>query len=922
MPRKKTTSRRSTTKKAVPPKRKPAKKVTKKVTKKATKKVTKKATPKKKAVPKKKPTTKRTTKKKNVSKRKTSPKAKKTTKTSKATRVIESSEEISIGLLQHEVDEILDTQSTNKTDRQLEQTIIKELSKILPTKEVIRPVDKKNPTTLTVTNTDKRNQHSPFVLDLSNLIEKKRKHESQKRKVHEIFNQAKELHHRFKKAKVRLPEITVTPEPIAFEMTAPTKKIILAEHEEPIPLEQAARKLKKQEASHDQFTQAPWYYQFNLPIKWHRRVIVYVMMCLLVVLPVKVFGHYQEIQKSQTQIINYATSAYADLKVASQELSSEDAEGAEARFAAANQSFVAASQELDGLNVAIKAIAKLIPTDGPNLSDAEYLLDAGEQVATLGQSITSVMDTFKQHEGPLTEKITVLQDELNKTVPNVDQLNNDLHKVRPEAIPGERLEQFNQAKSYISLLNQDLKELNSFTKSLNQILGVDYKRRYLFVFQNNNELRPTGGFLGSFALVDIDRGAITNMEIPGGGTYDMQGSLLKKRVAPYQLHLVNPLWEMQDANWFPDFPTSAQKIKWFYENAGGPSVDGVIAINASLLPQILEVTGPVYLASHNKTFTADNLVEELQRTIEIEYNNKEENTPKKVLSELAPLLLEKIFASDTEQILKLATTLKQGLNQREIQMYFTNESVQSKIQAYGWTGEMMDTAKDYLSVINTNIGGGKTDAYIKQNIDVVTDIYATGEIVNTVTITRQHTGSINDPFGKTSNVDYLRLYTPEGSQLLASQGFADIPPEAFEQPAEYWETDEQLNSIQGPVWVDPDTGTYINNEFDKTVFGNWVQTDPGETTTVMVKYQLPIKFNIEKLKEDSGLFNKKDKSTFHSLYLQKQSGEKNTNYNVTINLPEEFTTSWSFPPELSMDTKSISFSEELTEDQLIAVVIE
>jgi len=465
-----------------------------------------------------------------------------------------------------------------------------------------------------------------------------------------------------------------------------------------------------------------------------------------------------------------------------------------------------------------------------------------------------------------------------------------------------------------------LKELGSFTKTLKQILGSEYKRRYLFVFQNNNEIRPTGGFLGSFALVDIDRGQIKNIEIPEGGTYDMQGSQLASVVSPYQLHIVNPRWEMQDANWFPDFSASAKKIKWFYEQAGGPTVDGVIAVNASLIPEILKITGSIDLPALGQTFSAANFVDELQKAIDNE-KMVGDKKPKKILGEIAPKLLEKIFALRGEGTLRLAEALKIGLRQKEVQFYFNDPAFQEKFSTYGWTGQMLDTSRDYLAVINANIGGGKTDAFIEQKINLVSDIYANGEIINTLSITRKHTGKINDPFGKVSNLDFVRAYVPEGSQLISAQNFDEVPAEAFEKPADTWKNDADLAAVQGDVYVEPDTGTYMNREFNKTVFGNWIQVDPGEEKTVIFKYRLPFKLL---LTDNTKLrfFSAGEPRAFHSLLIQRQSGEQNSAFTAEINLPSGKTPSWIYPGSLKADAHQIAFTPADKQDELMAFIIE
>ncbi|MBT5503702.1 DUF4012 domain-containing protein [Candidatus Falkowbacteria bacterium] len=853
------------------------------------------------------------------------PKAKPVKKASaKRVKKVSQKETLTLGLLQHEIDEILDNQNLKNAEKTIEQNLVKALAKLLPEKEAIS-ANKKDPSQITVNSTTTKQVHSPFVLDLSAMIEKKREKEAKKRTVLSRFHSVTKKHREKPTQTLKVTTKTKKQTVVITEKLESKEKVVIAQHEDPIQVTAPSHKNKKHKSKswQKQFTIKPWHYNFNLPLFWYRPLAAYIAICIIIILPIKVFGQYNEIRKSQEQIVNYATTAYEDLKVASTQLANDNPQMAQTSFSTANQNFVEAGEKLNSMSTSLKTILNLIPINSPNLADAEHLLDAGEQVSGLGQSITNLFTNFKsQTGGYLTDHISTLQTELSSISPKLDRLNYDLQQIRPEAVPDDKKEIYGTIQEYLGLLNSDIQEFHTFTGTLNSILGQKHKKRYLFVFQNNNELRPTGGFMGSMALVDVDRGQITNIEIPGGGTYDVQGQLHKKLISPYQLHVVNPLWQLQDSNWFADFPTSAEKIMWFYEHSGGPTVDGVVAINVSFLPELMKVSGPIYLPEYNKTFNNDNIVLELQKAIEIDYDNVQENQPKKILSYLAPELINSLFDLQGEQLISLAKTIKTNLEQKEIQLYFKETQVQDKFSEYGWTGELLDSSKDYLAVINTNIGGGKTDAYIDQTLNLTTDVYNNGEIINTLEITRTHNGDLNNFFGKTSNLNYVRIYVPFGSQLISAQNFEEVPPEAFEEPEEHWQTDEHLQNIQGEVWVDPNTGTFINNEFNKTVFGNWEQVDPGETKTFIFKYRLPITLNLTTTEDRFSLFDSKSQSGFHSLFWQKQAGQQNTTYNLKFNLPYAINSGWTYPPELKNDKNSFVIESQSRADEMFAFILD
>ncbi|KKR04565.1 MAG: hypothetical protein UT32_C0028G0002 [Parcubacteria group bacterium GW2011_GWC2_39_14] len=822
------------------------------------------------------------------------------------------SSHLTFGLLQHEIDELLTQHHSLLSDagqanKQIEASITKELSALLPKQEKVEiKKDFRRPThtDIVIKDVSEHRAHSPYVLDLSDLIDKKHLADKKKHLVSEF------LFHRDSKQ----------PLPLEPQKTQPNLTPIVSDHEEIIIL--AQEKPQTEEDLAEQFTQAPWYYNFGLPINWHRKIVIYIALCVLVVLPIKVFGYYSELKQTKDDVMNYAQSAYEDLKLASKAISSNELDTAEQNLNSAQANFDQAEQKVAGIDSEIQTILKVIPTNSANLADAEYLLRIGKLVSTVGKDLIGITSGLKENDGQkLTAKISTIQSKAEVLLPQLQEINSNLNKIRLEAIPEDKQETFKQIKSYFNLALSDLEELSSLATTLNEVLGADHFQRYLVVFQNNNEIRPTGGFMGSFALLDIDRGAIKNMEIPGGGIYALQGQLLENKISPYPLQLIQSRWEMQDANWFPDFATSAEKVRWFYKKSGGPTTDGVIAINASLVPKLLEIVGPIAAPKYGKLLTAENFITETQNTVEFEYD-KTENKPKQILADIAPTLLEKMFDLKGEDLVKLINVFKDGLSEKDIQLYFHNEAVEKKFASYNWTGAIKDTSRDYLSIVNANIRGYKTDAVIEQNYELNSVINDNGEIVNTLKIIRKHNGNANDPLTGKSNVDFVRIYTPEGSQLLTASGFSDIPETSFEPVQDSWTKDEDLLKIQGSVWIEPNSKTQINNEFGKTVFGNWIQTDPGETSEVTVTYKLPFRF---KFNESSGLlniFSKKTNSTYHSLYLQKQSGTQNTSYQVAIHLPNNKKVSWTYPENLDVDTDTLNYKTNLAKDNLIAFVVE
>ncbi len=740
-------------------------------------------------------------------------------------------------------------------------------------------------------------KYSPFVLDLTELKAKKEMEIKRKQKLRKFWQS---------KNSIQKP---IGNKKHTFTISAWREKTEKKHHSA------GEKQAKNIPEKNEQFTHKPWFYDFNLPFNWHKSLAVYLLICLSVVLPIKTFGYVNELRQTKAKIEAYAYAAYEDLKIAGNSLTQNNTEMAETNFQNAGLRFHEAGRKIEELNGGVKTLVNILPHNKANLEDADHLLKAGQEIAIIGKNLTQIIELLANDHEYLTDAISAVENKIGLVATHLNNAGAELKQVRAKSLPEKYQSLFYTVVKQTEIIGNDLQDLHQLTKVMNYILGQEQKKRYLFVFQNSNELRATGGFMGSFALVDIDQGQITDMEIPGGGTSDLQGSLIAKRIAPEPLHLVNPLWEMQDANWWPDFPASAKKIKWFYEKSGGPTVDGVIAINSDLLPAIMNITGPIEMTAYGKTLTTENVISEIQKSVEFEYD-KQENKPKQILTDLAPILLDKIFNSQGEDLIKIMKLLRDGLNTKEIQMYFRNEKAQNTISDFNWSGEIKNTSKDYLMVVNTNIRGEKTDAYMKQDINLVSHIQNNGEIINTLTITRTHQGG-NDIFSQTSNIDYLRIYTPIGSQLISASGFSEIPAEAFEFPDKNWQTDETLEKTEKNIYIDPPTDTRISHQFNKTVFANWLQVDPGESKTVVIKYKLPFHLNLSR---EDGIFGKKDDHNFHSLFMQKQSGQIPSSYQVHYILPENMFGGIVYPSPAG-ETDNINFSTALNRDQLLGIII-
>ena len=584
--------------------------------------------------------------------------------------------------------------------------------------------------------------------------------------------------------------------------------------------------------------------------------LAFALVAVLAVIPATTIALWQKAGTAADAITSLTSEATEDFQRAATATSDLNFTDAADSFAQAKTSFETAQDQLAQVNTALVPVVRALPSQHNPYVSAENLLIAGEQLAAAGEDMAVAFTLVEQ----LAAQADVLQPSdifvaahtaFRPVLPRLQRASLALAAVDTSTLPEEYVDAVTTAQTTVPVVAASLEELQQLSESLVTLLGHNQPKRYLVIFQNNRELRATGGFIGSFALVDINNGRVSSLEIPGGGPYDLMGTLTEHVISPQPLHLVNSKWQLQDANWWPDFPTSAQKIQWFYEHSGGASVDGVITLTPDVIEQMLVITGPIAMPEYDTTVTANNFYTITQTQAERKYDDT--RASKKFIADMTPRLLDKLFSVDAATLLPVMQIVYDGLQQKDILVYMNDPFVQHEFSEHGWTGEIKQTSGDYLQVVDTNIGGGKTDAAIQETIDHQAEIAADGSVVDTVTITRLHTGASDDPFAHVKNVDYLRVYVPAGSELISAEGFTQPEASLFLPVEGNYDQDVDLTEISGEIVVDGRTQTRMSQEFGKTVFGNWIQTEPGASTTVVLRYRLP--FRVERTTWTPGAYS-------------------------------------------------------------------
>ncbi len=658
--------------------------------------------------------------------------------------------------------------------------------------------------------------------------------------------------------------------------------------------------------------------EYIYKINWYRSALSFIVILILLIIPFKALDYLRLIDLSslEERVMIHSQAAIDNLLLAGEGVSKISLEEAETNFSLASESFLAASNELENLESWLLTIASF--SNNPKIklaSESRNLLNAGKSGAELGENFSRAIDVLlNSEEENWLIKLEYFNHYSNLALINLLDLKSNLNKIDYQVIPEEHQVSFVSWRDKISDFEKSLTTLIKTADKLKEFLGYTHNRRYLLVFQNNTEMRASGGFMGSYALVDFKNGMLDNLEVPKGGTYDTEAGMRSFIRSPRPLWLVNPRWFFWDANWWPDWPTTARNLMWFYEKSDGPTVDGVISFTPDVLETFLHITGPVYLQEYDLTIDSDNFWFYIQATVEKDnlifthpeiaeaFPDSPENQPKKIIGDLMEILLEILPEKiDIKNLALLIELLEKDWRQKNILFYFSDDNLQNLIESWNLDGSVKDSRHDYLMVTHTNIAGQKSDRKMKETIFLDSQILKSGRIINELTIIREHLGIKNEALTGARNVNWLRVYVPKNSQLISASGFSEPDRKYFEYPELDWEIHPILAETEELAIIDNESGLHIYDDLGKTVFANWVMTDPGEKSIIKIRYELPFIFNFSKRERNhldfiNHLLNiNQERPAVHSLLVQKQAGLKPPQFFSRLRLPSNWQLNWRYP---------------------------
>jgi len=519
---------------------------------------------------------------------------------------------------------------------------------------------------------------------------------------------------------------------------------------------------------------------------------------------------------------------------------------------------------------------KFIPIIGWYYSDADHLMNAANDGLTSAQTVATDLKPYADLLGlkgtvggaptSASDKIKTAVLSLGKITPHIDDIEGSMNSMKEEMDQVDP----NHYPSFIfgKQVGADLSGLKTFTdetavgiadakpliKALPSLLGATEPKQYLMIFQNDKELRPTGGFITGYAIFDVNQGTISLVK--SDDIYNLDDSIPDKPPAPAPiLKYFSGVYQfnLRDSNISPDYMVSMNTFNSMYQKAALKTepIDGIIAIDTNVLVSTIKILDN-NVEADGQTFTTDNdphcdcpqVIYALENSIARPLNYVT-TTRKSLLGDLLSAIMTKALQSSPKKYWgPLFQSIITSTQQKDILFDLFDSQAQQGIEALNAAGQILPFTGDYLHINDTNFSGAKVNIFLSEAVTNAYSVASDGTITKTVTITYK------DPFppsdcslkdgGLCLNAEYrdwLRLYVPQGSQLVNSTG----------------------STIK--------INTY--NELGKTVFEGFITVQPnGGLTTFTITYTLPFK-----LKSGSPL----------PLMIQKQPGATNNPYTITVN---------------------------------------
>jgi len=399
-----------------------------------------------------------------------------------------------------------------------------------------------------------------------------------------------------------------------------------------------------------------------------------------------------------------------------------------------------------------------------------------------------------------------------------------------------------------------------------EITGKNGPKTYYVLLQNNMEIRPTGGFMGSYAKLKFRNGGMEEVVVQDIYVPDGQIAGHVDPPVPIQMAFKQGWFRLRDSNWDPDFPTSAKIIGWFFEKGNEEKADGMIAVNLNLVKDLFELTGPINLVDYRLKVDQNNFYQIAQEYAEKDFfagSTQKAN----MMSALVNGMISKLKKLNLKQTIILSKIIYLNLQERQVLVYLPETKAAEMIKKMGWDGSMKKYSpsekdlNDYFYLVESNLGANKANLYVQRKIEQEITVLDTKSIQKRTKIVFKNESKYFTPvkpgFWGGDYINFLRVYLPSSVLEIS----AKVDGKQVEEKELFLEEKKDLN-LRG--------------------FGFFVKVPAKSESEILIEYKMPADF--------------RNKRTKYFLTIQKQPGIEELPYKLT-------TPGYVFEKSLRQDTE-------------------
>lgn len=614
----------------------------------------------------------------------------------------------------------------------------------------------------------------------------------------------------------------------------------------------------------------------KLLAKLVKYLLIAVLLAVIFVLII-LFSSYQDIK--QTAQASY--QAKHNLELALVEAQAGDFN--QALLLSQTASFELAQALETTEKISQKKVFSKIGILGRQVLDLEYLLKSisllsasAERVLAIAQEYQDLLFTLGSHDFanlPVSAKQSFLQviaqsePELTGIRANLEIARLNLGKIRQIGVLYPIYQDIAELKDVIGQIEHFLLQSSPYLRLLPVLAGYPQPSNYLLIMHNNDELRPSGGFIGVFGLLTMANGQLELLSTHDSYHLDMPavGKWIEEPPLQIKTYMSVQNWYLRDANWWPDWPSSALNIQRIYHGEKEAIAEAseefvaVIGITPRFVSDLLALVGNIEVGGD--LYTPDNLQELLQYSVEISY--LDQGIPswdrKDVVNELLAQLKDRLFSLSLSDLPQLLNIIETNIERKDIQAYFNNPVWQGVIAELGASGEVSRANdKDFLLVVDANLAAFKSDSVVAKSINYEVDLSQAPNKAK-LSLAYDHQGGFD--WRTTRYRSYTRVYLPANTNLDSIKAIGAVNLEA-----------DSINS-------------YYNQDLDKTVLGFFFTLEPGHQGALVLDYTLPFSFT---------------KDNYH-LIIQKQAGRRTEELKVKVDGHNLFTPAYKYYPALEVD---------------------